>query len=558
MARQSVQSKKRDEEEDEHDEDEDEEERDDEEEEDEDGPESKDSDDDSDEDEDDEEGDDLDSALADRGKKPSIFIEPWRKKGSITVWIHPKTKFAKVGHHKWYRIVQFTKNNGDEVSFIRFERFNCHEPADYVSISKDRDDNLRRDHRAQVCPFCKMIEWVEEQVISGKIEPDAEIFRFDDGDPEHLQVLHAAGISGLIGLENAPERWKKICKRSKVLQKDPWSENCGLKLSHAFQVVADNDPSEVKWALEPPDLFFNLKDAIAKEKKRNGDDDGDPRKNPYALLWEFDEAKARKDYGRGSSVIPQPKRNMTGKIKRLLNGPKRTDQMDVIGPGNCLELRAAMENSIADGIDMPFDEIFAAAKKAGLMKPSEKSQSTQPKERKRDEEDEPESDPKPKTAYKADVAQAKGNSEKKEPESTCDICHEAIGEDDIECKSCATTFDPESNYEIDGIKCTECGTVVPLNNPSEAGDDTLHICEKCGTIHRLAPSVRMFYDTHREAAKKGKRCDLKFAWKVEPKEESKKESTSDKPKRGEGRGRGKTSTDSEKLDKKLKGDKFNF
>lgn len=556
MGRQQVQTKKRDEDEEDLD-NEDEDERNDDDEDDEDEPESgkSNADDDSD-DEDDEEGDDLDSALANQGSRQSIYIDPWRKKGSITIWIHTKAKRSRVGQHKFFDTVQFTKRNGEEVSYVRFTTFNCHESPDYVSISRDRDDDLRREHKATKCPFCKMLEWVEEGVISGRISPDAEIFRFDDGsgenDPKHLQVLHAAGISGLIGLERAPEKWKKICKRSKVLQKEPWNENCGLKLKHAFQVVDDANPTEVKWALEPPDLFYALKDAINSEKKRNGDDDGDPQKNPYALLWEFDKDEAAKNYGKGNKVFAQPKRKLTNKIRRLIEGPKRNDQQDVIGPGNCIELRAIMENAAV--IDMPFDEFFKEAKKAGLMDGATQRRSEERRDKRSSDDDEPKSDPKPKTSSKSNSSSMKNEPTKDEdePGDTCDICGEAVGEDDIECKSCGTTFDSDSNYEIDGIKCTDCGTVVPLNNPSEDGDDTLHICEKCGTIHRLSPGVRKFYDDHREAHRKGKRCDLKFVW-----EAKEKPKTKDEPKRGRS-GRGKASSDSAKLDKKLNGDGFNF
>jgi hypothetical protein len=555
MARQTTQAKKREEEEDDrNDEEEDDEDtRDDEEEDEDEGSKFKGASDSDGEEDDDEEGDDLDSALADRGGKPSIFIEPWRKKGNVTVWLHPKTKFARVGRHKWFRIVQYTKRNGEEVSYIRFEMFNSHEPADFVSFSKERGDDLKRIHRARICPMSKMIEWVDDAVIDGRISPDQVVFRFDDNDPEHLVELHAAGLTGLIGLENAPEKWKKICKRSKVLQKDPWNENMNLKLSHVFQVVQDNDPSEVKWAVEPPDLFFQLKDAIAKEKKRNGDDDGDPMKHPYALLWEFDEAQARKNYGKGNSVIPQPKRRMTNKIRRLLEGPKRNDQQDVIGPGNLLELRASMEH--AAQIDMPFDEFFREAKKAGLMSGSAKSQSakTTPK-RDDDEESEPKSDPKPKAASKAAAESAKGKSAKVEPEvvGTCDICGEGIGDDDIECGACGTTFDSDDEYHVDGIKCIDCGIVVPLKDASEEDGDLKQICPKCGAVHRLSPSVERFYGELRDKAYKG---EVKFVWTMESKSEPKKEAA---PKREGRSGRGKASSDSDKLDKKLGKDQIPF
>lgn len=558
MARQPVQTKRNEDEEDEDEDDEDE--REDEDEDDEEDPKSSKG---SDEDEDDdEEGDDLDSALANRGGKPSIFINPWRKTGNITVWLHPKTKYKAFGRHKWFRIVQFTKRNDEEVSYIRFENFNSHEPADFVSFSRERDENtLKRLHRAQLCPMSKMIEWVDDAVLDGRIAPETVVFRFDDGDPEHLVELHAAGLTGLIGLEKFPERLKKQCKKAKVLQREPWNENLNLKSSHVFQVVDDADPSEVKWAVEPPDLFFTMKDAIKTEKERSGDDDGDPTKNPYALLWKFDKDKAQKNFGKGNSVIPQPKRKMSNKIRRLLNGPKRKDQQDVIGPGNCLELRASMEN--AAQIDMPFDEFFAAAKKAGLMngstKPTSNKTASKPKD---DDDEEPESDPKPKASSKATSSQAKGKPAKEEPkeepedeepENTCDICHSEVGSSDEECEACGTEFDSET-YEISGVKCKECGTVVPLNNPSEDGDDTKHICEKCGTVHVLSPSVRKYYDDHREAAKNGHRCELKFVWTAEPKAAKKTES------KREGRtGRGRQSmSDSAKLDKKLGKDEIPF
>jgi DNA-directed RNA polymerase subunit RPC12/RpoP len=547
MARQTVQAKKREEEEDDRDdEDEDEEDERDEDEDEEDAPKSKASSDDEDED-DDEDGDDLDSALNDRGGKPSIFIEPWRKKGSVAIWLHPKTKYARVGRHKWFRIVQYTKRNGDDVSYIRFEMFNSHEPADFVSFSKERDENtLKRLHRAQLCPMSKMIEWVDDAVLDGRLAPETVVFRFDDGDPEHLVELHAAGLTGLIGLEKFPERLKKQCKKAKVLQKEPWNENLNLKMSHVFQVVDDGDPSEVKWAVEPPDLFFALKDAIKTEKERTGDDDGDPTKNPYALLWKFDKDKAAKNYGKGNVVIPQPKRKLTGKIRRLLNGPKRTDQKDVIGPGNLLELRASMEN--AAQIDMPFDEFFAAAKKAGLMNGSAKSQPAKTAPRRDDDgDDEPNSDPKPKTSPKA-------VSEAAPTVGTCDICHGEVGDDDVECATCGATFDPDNEYRIDGVKCLECGTLVPLHDASEEDGDLKQICPKCGAIHRLSPSVDRFYGELADQARKGK---VKFAWTMEAKPEPKKESTPKREGRAGRRNVGGQSA-SDKLDEKLDGQKIPF
>jgi hypothetical protein len=522
-----------------------------------------DSDDDEDED-DDEEGDDLDAALS-KGGKSSIYIDPWRKKGKAYIWLHTQVKFKNFLRHKWFKIVQFTKKNGEEVSFIRFENWNCHESHDFGRLSRDRNDStLRRDHHAHICPMDKMIEWVEEEMISGRIAPSDVIFRFDDGDPEHLVELHAAGLTGMIGLENCPERWHKQCKQAKVLQKKhkPWNENLNPKSVTCFQVVDDANPTELKFAVEPPDLVFKLNDAIKAEKKRSGDDDGDPKVKPYALLWEFDESV---EYGKGNSVTPQPKRQLTNKIRKLITGPKRKDQQDVIAPGNCLELRASMENAAV--IDMPFDEFFKPAKQAGLMKASSQQKPAQAeqkgKQSAKDDDGDPQSDPKPTTSQKAKPAAATGKSNKEadEPEakkpasdaaSTCDFCDEEIGDDDFECGSCGTSFDQDNNYEIDGIKCKDCGTLVPVNDCETAEDASEHICPKCATVHKLMPSVRKFYDTLEQCRKSRKKFTLKFVWEVE-KRHPPKEAKTDKPK---GRGRKAAESDSAKIDKALGGDKI--
>lgn len=543
MGRQAVQpsqSKKRNEEEDERDdeeEDEDEREEDEEDERDSEGDDDEDSD-----DEDDEDGLDLDAALNDRtDRRESEYLKPWTKDGSTVVWLHTTTNFHKVPHHKWFEIVTYGKR-GDEKSFIKRPRFNCHEPIDYaIKPNDDRDDDLRRKTHAELCPFCKMIEWVEEEMISGRMSPSQELFRFDDGNPKNLVSIHAGGISGLISLDSAPERWKKICKKDRVLQFQPWNENLYVKISILFQVVSDANPNSVLFAFEPPKLYQQLAREIKKQKTEHGDDEGNPQKNPYALTWEFDESVP---YRQGYEVTATRKRALTNKIRKLIHGPKRKDLNEKKAPGNCLELRASMENALVEGVKMPFDLFFGPAEKAGLMRGTAK---TTPK-RRDDEEDEPKSDPKPKTSSK---------SAKAEPEvvGTCDICQEGIGDEDIECKACATTFDPDDQYHVDGIKCTECGLVVPLGGASEVDGDLVQICPKCGTVHRLSPSVDRFYGELRDKAYKG---EVKFVWTAEPKPEAKKESASEKPKREGRSGRGKALSDSEKLDKKLKKDDLPF
>ena len=537
MARQTVQAKKREEEEDDRDdEDEDEE---DERDEDEDGPSSEKSGDDA-----DDGGLDLDAALNDRtDRRENEYLKPWTKDGSTDVWLHTTTNFHKVAHHKWFEVVTYGKR-GDEKSFIKRPRFNCHEPVDYaIKPNDDRSDDLRRKTKPDLCPMCKCIAWVEEEVISGRMSPSQLLFVFDDGNPKNRVEIHAGGISGLVTLESAPERWKKACKKDKVLQFQPWNENLYVKISILFQVVSNANPSGVVYAFEPTKLYQQLAKEIKKQKVEHGDDEGNPQKHPYALHWEFDESVP---YRQGYEVTATRKRPLTNKIRKLITGPKRSDLKEKLAPGNCLELRASMEN--AAQIDMPFDEFFAAAKKAGLMNGSAKSQpaKTAPK-RDDDGDDEPNSDPKPKTSSKA-------VSEAAPTVGTCDICHGEVGDDDVECATCGATFDPDNEYRIDGVKCTDCGTLVPLHDASEEDGDLKQICPKCGAIHRLSPSVDRFYGELADQARKGK---VKFAWTMEAKPEPKKEST---PKREGRTGRRNVggSSASDKLDKKLDNDEMPF
>jgi hypothetical protein len=89
---------------------------------------------------------------------------------------------------------------------------------------------------------------------------------------------------------------------------------------------------------------------------------------------------------------------------------------------------------------------------------------------------------------------------------------------------------------------------VPLADASEEDGDLKQICPKCGTIHRLSPSVDRFYGELKEKAYKG---EVKFVWTSEgaPKKAALKR---------EGRsGRGKSS-ESKALDKKLDGQEIPF
>jgi hypothetical protein len=501
------------------------------------------------------------------------YLEPWRDKGSVRIWLHTTAAFHALWNHNWPIVKTIKDKQTKEDRLMVFSsRFVCHDPETVTRKARFKDDDGRREHAPVRCPMCLMLDWISAEIAAGRLDWCEPLFKFDGDDPEKCVTLFAGGMVGLFGKKDLSKDEKQEMRKAGVVVRDAWRQKAEVRCQYLFQVVDDADPSAgVVKALEAGDLGDKLKTELNKEIKKRGDK-GNPGINPYPLLWEYDENEPQ--FGKKYAVTALSDDRPTKTILNLIRGPKLDLSKD-IAPGNCIELRAAMETHAV--YELPFDKFFEIVEREGLMdeaaqakrnaKPTSKPQ-TKPAARpaakdeddeEEDEDDEPESEPPPKKVQTKPAATAQKKQTAPPPEDEeeggpCDFCGEHLSDDDLTCPHCGATFDDDGHHvKLDGIPCLDCKTVVPLKDGEDTGTGAAHICPKCATIHVLAPSIEKFYEND------GRAGGVKLTWTVEkrhPKVEEPKPAAT----RGRRGGRGVTSApkDEPATDHGLGGDELPF
>lgn len=464
------------------------------------------------------------------------YLEPWRDKGHVRIWLHTTAAFHALWNHNWPIVKTVKDKTTKEDRLMVFStRFVCHDPETVTRKARFKDDDGRREHAPIRCPICLMLDWISARIAAGKLDWCEPIFRFEGDDPEKSVTLFAGGMVGLFGKKDLTKDEKQEMRKAGVVVKDAWRQKAEVRCQYLFQVVDDADPSAgVVKALEAGDLGDKLKTELQKEIKKRGEK-GNPGINPYPLLWEYDENEQQ--FGKKYSVTALSDDRPSKTILNLIRGPKLDLSKD-IAPGNCLELRAAMEAHLVEGVDLPLDEFFAEAEKLGLMdesrqkkaaskpaqKPAQRTAARDDDDEDEDDDDEPESVPPKKqtsatsTKASAKPAQKKQNEPPIENGAACDFCGKGIGDDDLTCPHCGATYDDDGeDITLDGIPCLDCKTVVPLKGGE--GDELAmrFICPNDAVIHEVSPSIRAFYEAG------GASSGVKLAWAKaeEPKVETK-------------------------------------
>jgi hypothetical protein len=485
------------------------------------------------------------------------FLEPWRDKGSVRIWLHTKAGFHALWNHNWPRVVTVKDRQTKEDKLIVVSsRFVCHDPETVTRKARFKDDDGRREHSPVRCPICFMLDWISAEVAAGRLDWCTPIFQFNgEGDEERNITLHAGGMIGLFGKKELSKEELQQMKKAGVSRKTAWREKIEVRCQYLFQVVDDQDPSAgVVKALEAGDLGDKLKEELRKEIKKRGER-GNPAINPYPLLWEYDENEEQ--FGKKYKVTALSDDKPSRTILNLIQGPKLDLSKD-IAPGNCIGLRAEMEQHAL--IDLPFDDFFAQAEREGLMREQKQASKTSSKpaqavsrkpppaarddededdeEEDEEEDDEPESDPKPAAKTSTAKTNAPAAQQKKQaapPDtSPCDFCGKPIGDDDLICPHCKSTFADEGKLIVlDGIACEDCKTIVPLKQgtKSDEGEGERFICPSCATIHELSPTLEEFVEAG------GRAEGYVLSWKVVERHPPAEPPKEEKPKGGR-RGRG--------------------
>lgn len=418
----------------------------------------------------------LDEFLKHSNRSNKSSYLKWRDKGIAKVWIHPQTWSRaprdeegrpKVGlwNHRWFKVIE-VENDGEKEQKVVPSRFVSHEPEKVLKKQYFRDDDGEREHPPVLCPMSFLTDWLYRAIEAGEIDWTTPIFRFEGDDPDEAVVLHAGGIVGMFNARDLSKEQKQQLKKAGISPRESWKENLMARCQYLFLVVDDEEPDAgILKATEADAIGKGMRKAMKEEIIRKGREKGNPMVRPYPFQWTYDEDKQPNEKYSVIALEDEPRQEIRALLKE-----EAPDISEDYEPGDCALLRAEMEAHVCEGVTIPFDEIFAAAKKAGLMKPKE-SAAKKPK------------------ADDADATKKEEDDEK----IGCDFCLTELADDDVFCDNCGASYD-ENTYQLDGLPCLseKCKgkkhtvSLVPSEkNAKTDGGEARFVCEKCATIHEL-------------------------------------------------------------------------
>ncbi len=398
------------------------------------------------------------------------FLSGWKKEGSIVVFLHPQLWSAPFWNHGVPRVAELTdKETKDKRLVVMTDRWGCHESEALLKRQNFREKDGSREYPPQLCPVCKLIEAVREAYQSGAVEWTAPLFKWESDNEDDTLELLAGGIDNSFSAKELSREQLRELRAAGVNRSDSWKQNLKAKLNYLFCVVAEDDvESGVQKAFESKGLGEKLKKAI-KDEIRKRKDRGNPVLNPYPFEWTYDDSKSFDDK---YDVLARSDDSPSAEILALLQGEPPNIERDV-SAGNCFNLRAELEaHYVGPEGAIDFDEIFAAAEKAGLMTP--------PQETKEDaadgELDEDEEQEKP----KGHTPEVRGSAlaEKKEPAKAAPVKPEPVkASKPIEI---GVTSDAWKKPEAWKAPATLKGAIVHLNAPDDVSDeDVALVTKKC-------------------------------------------------------------------------------
>lgn len=421
-------------------------------------------------------------------RRQSNYLSGWKKKGHLNAWLHTKRLPVGVWRHNFP--IKITKENDDgETEVMIFGRsFVCHENEVTLKKQYDRDNDGNRTHPPTKCAFCKLVEWIYQEVCEGRIDWTDKVFEVKGADKrEQDTVIHAGGIYNGFRSNNLSKEEKSDLKKHGIYPSKAWRESGMAKLAYVFPVVDnDNVAGGVQVIVESELLKKKVIMAINQEREMHGAEEGDPTKNPYVIRFvhrEGDDVDLNDRYG----AAVNSKIKLTDEIERLINS-EPPDLSEFTTPFKPSILLGLMKS--AAKIDFPWKEIFGdveaeeeeygddddddddedASDEPESEKPKKKSSSKSKKDDDEDEDDEddeePESEkpaPKKTSSKKADKSDAKPEK-KGGRKSVAEKKKEKKVEYDDPCEKCGAKM-------LKGaLECTECGEKYEATDDDE-GDE---------------------------------------------------------------------------------------
>lgn len=422
------------------------------------------------------------------------FLKSWKKNNppKITVWLHTESSFAARWSHPWPKFVtRENKETGEKQIEIFGGNWGCHEREFILGKQRFREPDGERQYPPEVCPLCKTIEVVRMAVQRGDISWIEPIFQFKGDNPEKDLIITAGGLYNAFSNPKLTDAQKAELRRAGIRPRDAWRENANAKCQYIFTVVNHERIGDgVQIATEPDALGNAMKRAIKDQMEKiarihgleKGKLLGNPLRNPYPFLWEYNEEE---NFDKKYRVVALDGMPLSDEIKALIVEAPPPDLQQHFRKGNVKSLRLDMEKAAL--VDLPWDEIFADAERKEEAEgpdqvsqdevappPAKRIQSVSSKAAPVEDPDQfPASynivTPPPKVVPKAAPVEQEALI------FGCDHCDADLKASDRECPKCHSTFADDGS--IITRPCPGCGLQMPAQ-----GEGDRSICPECGLI----------------------------------------------------------------------------
>lgn len=309
-----------------------------------------------------------------RGEKKT-FLRKWKEDGSVLVWLHTMSSMVSIWSHQVPNVVAFEdRETRKKTKQVWGQDVNCWETEDLLKRQNFRDRSTgARELPPEVCPICKLTEWLRDQVETGGLDLATPVMRFEGDDPTKTTIIHAGGAYDAFRGDKLDEAQKNSLKKAGVFLKQAWRENMRARLKYLFVVVNDAKPKDgIQIAIESSLLGDKMKLAIRSRIKAHNAGAhpnpslGNPILHPYPFQWEYDEAAV--SFGDKYNVVAMDTVPLRPEIDKLIRHTDPPNLDSTLEKANPTLLRARLEQHAL--IDMPWDDFFSAVPSSTRERPT--------------------------------------------------------------------------------------------------------------------------------------------------------------------------------------------
>lgn len=386
----------------------------------------------------------------------SSSILKWKENGQVDLLLHTEAPIYSLWSHSWYALGKDKETDEERLFFVRFNSYEDERRS--LRNMRYRLDGKKPEHAHQypwhtepvryhgvrefppeVCPFAFLLEWVREQIETGKIGWTDKIFDIDvEGGDENATVIHAGGFCNLFRGDMTKEE-KVQLKKAGVRLDEAYQESGFPRLQYVFVVVPYDKPEGGPViAIESETIGKKMQKHINDRRDDLGADEGDPRKNPVVFRWEYDESKS---FSAKYDVKVRTKTELTDEHRAAIQGEYPRDRLDrLTEDSNLVQLRQGFERWWCHKVVPPWDAIFSVAMERYKGQPvTQDPADFDPDQLEGDDEGDEEAD------TGGLPSQADAPDAEDDDEVECDHCHQAMPGDATTCPHCGATYDAAGN-----------------------------------------------------------------------------------------------------------------